>query len=247
MKRLLIGLLVLGAGGALAAQGLKRPAPTPAASTNSPSLSGTNLTAAAAATSAAVAAAAAAALEPQNLPPLPEGTVEDVQSVGELTVITSDKLTYDQQKSFALFERNVVVSDPNLKMKTDKLTLQFADKSTVTNVIAEGRVVLSQLDKRGWSSRATYSPTNGIFVLEGDARVMQGRNMILADRITFWRNENRMEGYPNARCIFYPEKGSSVDLFGPPSTNTPRRVKPDKGTNSLLSATAPTNTIPRSK
>lgn len=146
-------------------------------------------------------------------PALPPGTVDDVASVGELTVVTSDRLEYDAQKGSAVFERNVIVSDPNLKMKCDKLTIFFTGTSQVTRVLAEGRVVMSQDDKKAWAAKATYDLATGQIELEGDARVMRGRDMLLADTITYWRDQNRMVGRPNARLIIYPEPGGKNTIL----------------------------------
>lgn len=148
-----------------------------------------------------------------ELPPIPPGTVDDVQSMGELTVITSDRLTYDGTKGYALFERNVVVSDPQMKMKTDKMTLFFEGSNQVKTIVAEGRVILSQADKMAWAGRATYDVPSGKVVLEDSPRVMRGRDMMLGDRITFWRDENRLECLPNARLIMYPDKNRKLNAL----------------------------------
>lgn len=166
------------------------------------------------------AALPAPAPAPVSAPAAPSGTTDDVQVVGDLTVVTSDKLTYDGSKGFALFENNVVVSDPHLKLKSDKLTITFEGRSQVKSILAEGRVVISQEDKRGWAQRASYDVVTGKIVLEGDPRVMRGKDMLIGDRITFWRDENRVlvesdkdrsptPQKPGARLIIYPEKGKS--------------------------------------
>ena len=158
-------------------------------------------------------APAAAAAEPL-------GTTDDVRTAGELTVITSDRLTYDGERGLAIFDGNVVVSDPSLKLKSDKLTVIFADRSEVKRILAEGRVVISSEDRRGWAKRASYDVASGQVVLEGEPRVMRGKDMLIGDRITFWRDENRVlvesekdrtptVQQPGARLIIYPEKGRS--------------------------------------
>lgn len=148
-----------------------------------------------------------------ELPPLPDGNTEDVQSMGELTVITSDRLVYEGQKGYALFERNVVVSDPQMKMKTDKLTIFFEGSNEVKTILAEGRVIMSQADKMAWAGRATYDVASGKIVLEESPRVMRGRDMMLGERITFWRDQNKVECWPNARLIMYPDKNRKMDFL----------------------------------
>ncbi len=175
---------------------------------------------AASAPGAPAAALPAPAPAPVSTPAAPTGTTDDVQVAGDLTVVTSDQLTYDGSKGYALFERNVVVSDPHLKLKADKLTITFEGRSTVKSILAEGHVVISQEDRRGWGQRASYDVATGKIVLEGDPRVMRGKDMLIGDRITFWRDENRVlvesdkdrspsVQQPGARLIIYPEKGRS--------------------------------------
>jgi hypothetical protein len=54
----------------------------------------------------------------------------------------------------------------------------------------------------------------GKFVLEENPRVLRGRDMMLGDTITFWRNEERMECLPNARLIIYPDPQGRSGLMG---------------------------------
>ena len=166
---------------------------------------------------AALALAAAAQQNPPPAapppPPLPEGTTDDIQVIGDLTVITSERLIYDSEKQYALFEKDVVVSDPHLRMKTDKLTIHFDADNQPQRLLAEGRVVMSQADTRAWAGRVTYNVATGEVVLEDNPRVMRGRDMLMGQRITFWRDQNRLECYPQARLIIYPQPGSARDIF----------------------------------
>ena len=148
-----------------------------------------------------------------ELPPMPDGNTDDVQSMGDLTVVTSDRLVYEGQKGYALFERNVVVSDPQMKMKADKLTIFFEGTNEVKTILAEGRVIMSQADKMAWAGRATYDVAAGKIVLEDSPRVMRGRDMMLGERITFWRDQNKVECWPKARLIMYPDKNRKMDFL----------------------------------
>jgi len=143
-------------------------------------------------------------------------TTDDIASSGGLTIITSDRLTYDSQQEYALFERNVVVSDPSLKLKADKLTVRFAGQNAVTRITAEGNVALSQADMRAWAGKADYDLTEGKIVMEDQPRIMRGRDLLSGDRITYWRDQNRMLCEPRARLIINPESGAAKDLLPAP-------------------------------
>lgn len=163
---------------------------------------------------------AAPAPAPSSRAEAPAATTDDIVVAGDLTVITSDKLTYDASRGYAVFEGNVVVSDTQMKMKADKLTVYFEGKSDVKSLLAEGRVAMSQLDRRAWAQKATYDVAVGRVILTGDPRVMRGKDLLVGDKITFWRDENRMlvesaagrtptPQQPGARLILYPEEGRS--------------------------------------
>ena len=161
---------------------------------------------------ATLTAGLSAAQQPP-LPPPPEGTTDDIPTVGDLTVITSEKLVYDAEKQTALFEKDVVVSDPNLRMKADTWTVQFDEKNQPLRLLAEGRVVLRQAETRAWAEKVTYDVVTGQVTLEGQPRVMRGRDLLMAQRIVFWRNQSRLECFPEARLIIYPQPGGPRDAF----------------------------------
>lgn len=129
----------------------------------------------------------------------------DVPDFGELTVITSERLVYDGKKQFIELEGSVVISDPEMKMKADRVRIDLEGSNEVRQVAATGRVVISQADKHAWAGRATFTVAEGKFVLEDDPRVLRGGDMMTADRITFWQNQDRMECFPNARLILQPD------------------------------------------
>lgn len=130
------------------------------------------------------------------------------------TVITSDKLTFDYIKRFALFENNVQVNDPRMQMSANRLTIVFGEDGGAQTIKAEGRVLLSQDDKRARADVATYDVVSGRIVLAGGPpQVMQGRNILEGEVITFWRDQQRVECQPRARLVIYSEESGSVDPF----------------------------------
>jgi lipopolysaccharide export system protein LptA len=140
---------------------------------------------------------------------------DDVESAANATVITSDRLTYDAPKQYALFEKNVVVTDPQLQLLSDKLTLYFDKDGAAKTILAEGHVRITQGDKKSNSEKATYDVASGEIVLEGQPRVTRGQDVLEGETITFWRNQNRMVCYPRARLVIFPsEDGSHSKLIG---------------------------------
>ena len=141
------------------------------------------------------------------------GEAESGQAVEAVTVITSEKLTFDYKKQYALFENNVLVTDPEMQLAADRLTVNFDAKGKAQSIKAEGRVTIRQTDKTAQAGMATYDFETGKIVLAIKPRVTRGRDTLEGELITFWRDQNRMICQPQARLVIYPEKGGVKDQF----------------------------------
>ena len=132
----------------------------------------------------------------------------------DATVVTSDKLTFDYIKKFALFEGRVLVNDPRLQLSSDRLTIVFTEDGGAQTIKAEGKVLLTQGDKKARSDVATYDVPSGKIVLAGGPpQVMQGRNILEGEVITFWRDEQRLECKPKARLVVYSEDFGDAESY----------------------------------
>lgn len=134
----------------------------------------------------------------------------------DVTVITSDKLTFDYVKQYAFFEGNVVVVDPKMKIYADTMMVKFTEENKVNNIKAEGNVVIIQEDKRAKSDIAEYKVDTGEIELRGSPMLTSGRNILTADVVRFWRDENRALFEPNSRIVIYPDEKTNQNLFGDP-------------------------------
>ena len=133
----------------------------------------------------------------------------------DLTVVTAHRLVFDYSKQYALFERDVVVIDPNLNLMADSLIIKFDDNSDVQSIVAKGHVVIEQQDMRAESGVAAYDVASGKIVLEDKPLVRRGKDMLTGEVITFWRDENRMICEPHARLIIFPSQdGPRSRLIG---------------------------------
>jgi lipopolysaccharide export system protein LptA len=124
---------------------------------------------------------------------------ENVPKPSVETVISSSKLTFDQDDRFALFEGSVFVNDPQMQLKCDKLLIRFEESGKVNWLEALGAVTISQDDKRAVAERLTHDVESGEFVLTGSPKVYRGQDVLQGDTIRFWRGENRMVCEPKAR------------------------------------------------
>jgi lipopolysaccharide export system protein LptA len=135
----------------------------------------------------------------------------ETPAASEVTVITSEKLTFDYKNHVAVFENDVVVTDPEMQLKSIKLTVQFAEGGGAEVIKAEGDVKITQVDKSAVAQVATYDVGTGKIVLTGNPRVTRGKDTLQGEVITYWRDENKMTCQSRARLVIYPEKGGAKD------------------------------------
>lgn len=140
----------------------------------------------------------------------------EADPAGDLTVITSDKLTFDYTQRFAFFDGNVVVVDPQMKLYADKMTVLFSASNRISEIKAEGRVYIVQEDKESRSEVAQYNLDQGIIVLTGKPQVTRGQDILTGDKITFWRDQNKMLVEPRARLVINPKDSQSRELLRDP-------------------------------
>ena len=97
-----------------------------------------------------------------------------LEAAADATVVTADKLTFDFIKKFALFENNVVVNDPRLQLNANRLTIIFTEEGGAQTIKAEGKVLLTQGDKKARADVAKGSGL-GLAVTARIIEAMQGR------------------------------------------------------------------------
>ena len=140
-----------------------------------------------------------------------------LEAAPDATVVTADKLTFDYLKKFALFENNVVVNDPRLQLSANRLTIVFTEDGGAQTIKAEGKVLLTQGEKKARADVAVYDvPTGRIVLSGGPPQVMQGRNILEGEVITFWRDQQRLECKPRARLVVYSEDYGDAESFFKP-------------------------------
>jgi lipopolysaccharide export system protein LptA len=156
--------------------------------------------------------AGAAALHGQStvLPPKPD-TSDWIREGTNCTVITSRRLSLDQEQRRAVFEENVLVVDGDLTLTADKMTVFMSPSNTVETIQAEGRIHATQGDRVAIARRADYDGRAGKIVLTGDPKLQQGRDILKGDTITFWTAHRRVVCEPNAVMVIYSEHGGSRD------------------------------------
>ncbi len=138
----------------------------------------------------------AIALEPEETP-VPDGA----------TVITSQRLEFDNRRRLAVFEKDVLVRDDTLRMRSDLLTVVFDEDEQPLRLEAEGNVMIRQENHLARSRSAAYDLPAGKMVLTGSAEVRRGNDLLKGETITFWRDQDRIEVRPGTLIISPATRG----------------------------------------
>ena len=117
----------------------------------------------------------------------------------QVTVITSDSLLFDYGQQFAIFKGNVVVIDPGLRLTGEELTVYFDENDDVERIVSKGSVVIQMEEINSRSGMATYNVPEGQIILEDKPQVSRGRSVLQAERIIYWRFDNKLVAEPRAR------------------------------------------------
>lgn len=118
------------------------------------------------------------------------------------TRITAKRMEYDYKEAVALFDEDVVVTDPKFRMTSEKMIVFFQGTNEMKQLVVIGNVSISNDNRIAVCEKAVYTKATGQIVMTGKAalqRVGQGEDgKVTGDRITIWVDEERIEVYPGA-------------------------------------------------
>ncbi len=106
--------------------------------------------------------------------------------------ITSNTVEFDQKTNTVIFKGNVVAKQEETTLYANTLTILFdQDEKKLKEIIAVGNVKVVQLDRRATGQKAIFDQDKNKVVLDGDAVVREGTNVIRGERIIFYVDEER--------------------------------------------------------
>lgn len=132
------------------------------------------------------------------------------------TVITSDTLLFDYRQRMCVFEGNVVVTEPRVRMESQKLHVFFDASNNVESVVATEAVKVTQENRVATCGRAVYTVESGAIVMTIDPMLARGRDELRGDEIKIFVNTEKVISTPG-RAVFYPT--DSPDRERPPAQN----------------------------
>jgi len=137
--------------------------------------------------------------------------------------ITSDTVEADQKTNKVIFKGNVIAKQEDTTLYANTLTIIY-DPNTkkLKEIIAVGNVKVVQLDRRATGQKVTFDQDKNKVVLDGEAVVREGTNVIRGERITFYVDEER--------SVVEAGKGGRVSTFiTPPPKEEGEEKKPIEG------------------
>ncbi|HOP40815.1 MAG TPA: lipopolysaccharide transport periplasmic protein LptA [Geobacteraceae bacterium] len=141
-------------------------------------------------------------------------------SDGQPIVIKSNELQADTIARIATFLGKVVAKQGDITIHTDKLVVRYAEKGgDVEKVEAFGNVRIVQENRIGTARYAVYFTKSGKIVLSGSPKVIQGKDMVSGNEITYFVNEEKsvVTGTSDARveAVIYPKGKGRNDAAQP--------------------------------
>lgn len=134
--------------------------------------------------------------------------------------IDSDSVEADQKKNTFTFKGNVVAKQEDVTVYCNVLTVSYdGETKKIKEIVASGNVKIVQQDRRATSQKAIFYQDENKVVLEGDAVIRQGENVIRGERVVHFIDEER--------SYVEPPKGGRVT-----TRITPSQKEPSEGTKS---------------
>jgi lipopolysaccharide export system protein LptA len=106
--------------------------------------------------------------------------------------ILSDTVEANQKQSTVTFKGNVIAKQEDITLYARMLVITYdPDTKKIKEIMAVGNVKIVQLDRRATSQKATFHQDEGKVILDGEAVVREGENVIRGERVTFYVDDER--------------------------------------------------------
>ena len=136
------------------------------------------------------------------------------------SVITADKIEFDNKEGVILFDNHVLVDDERFVLRSNRLLVFLDGTNDVKQILAVGNVVITNETRTASCNKAVYTKESGQIVMTGDARLVNGGNKggeVRGERITFWLNDERMEVSAGSKVVLPPgtfKKAGDIGSLG---------------------------------
>jgi lipopolysaccharide export system protein LptA len=155
-----------------------------------------------------------------------QGSAEEAKATNSAaaveSAITADRIDFDNKEGVILFDRNVLVSDPQFTMRSDRLIVFLQGTNDVDQIMAIGNVSLTNENRSAKCDKAVYTRKDGQIVMTGNVVLRQGgdkRGEVSGSKMAIWLNEERMEILEGGRVTLPPDTFKKVDALNKVDNN----------------------------
>ncbi|MBI9111672.1 LptA/OstA family protein [Maridesulfovibrio ferrireducens] len=131
--------------------------------------------------------------------------------------ITSKKMTFSENKNQITFSGNVKVVRLDVTLTSDTLTAFLKaggdslkdTQDKIKEIVAKGRVKVNMNNRKGSCEKLTFVVVDSIILMEGNAKLQDGPNLVQGNLIKFYLKDNRSEvvgGDKPVEAIFFTPK-----------------------------------------
>jgi len=116
--------------------------------------------------------------------------------------ITSETVEGEQKQNRIIFKGNVVAKQEETTLHANMLVIHYdTDMKKLKEIVATGNVRISQLDRKATCQKVTFFQNENKIVLEGEAVVREGDNVLRGERMIYLIDEERsfIEGGKGSR------------------------------------------------
>lgn len=106
--------------------------------------------------------------------------------------ITSDMVEGDQKQNRVTFKGNVVAKQEGATLYANTIVIHYdMDMKRMKEIVATGNVRIVQQDRRATGQKVTFYHDENKIVLEGEAVIREGENVVRGERVVYLINEER--------------------------------------------------------
>jgi len=125
-------------------------------------------------------------------------------------IIKADRMSGDRKSGIVVFEGNVVATQENSVLISQKLTTYFTSDQKISMIVAEGNVNFVQGERKGHCDKATDYYKERKLVFEGNPVFIAGKDVVSGARIEYDMNTEKAVVYSDqtrrVEAVIFPEQ-----------------------------------------
>lgn len=126
-------------------------------------------------------------------------------------VIRADRMSGDRKAGVVVFEGNVVATQENAVLTSQKLTAYFTEDRKISLIVAEDNVNFVQGERRGRCDRGSYFYREKKMVFEGNPIFIVGKDVVSGAKIEYDMNTEKVVVFSDqtkrVEAVIFPEEG----------------------------------------